>query len=177
MLPPLVVARVAPTFPDTDIDADLYDRDVVAWTEQQAARLRDAAGTRPNPPVDWVCVAEEIDSLGKSDRRELRSHLTVIVEHLLKLRHSPAREPRVKWTETVLRARIGIGVLLADGLSLAHGMDEVFAKASGDGAKLAGRSLDAHGKTETQPLSRLLAEHGFMLDQVLGDWFPEPLNA
>jgi Domain of unknown function DUF29 len=49
--------------------ADLYERDFVAWTEEQAARIRAAAGTQLNLPIDWENVAEEIESLGRSDAR------------------------------------------------------------------------------------------------------------
>jgi hypothetical protein len=53
-------------------NADLYERDFVAWTEEQAGRIRAAAGTHSNLPIDWERVAEEIEDLGKSDARELR---------------------------------------------------------------------------------------------------------
>ena len=45
----------------------LYGEDFVRWTEEQAAALRRAKGS--NPPLDWENLAEEIESLGKSDRR------------------------------------------------------------------------------------------------------------
>ncbi len=64
--------------------ADLYEREFVEWTEEQAARIRAAAGTHPNLLIDWEHVAEEIESLGRSDARELQSRLTTIIEHLLK---------------------------------------------------------------------------------------------
>src|SRR6516165_3803038 len=50
------------------VDA-LYDRDFVLWTEEQAAALRRGKGS--NLPLDWENLAEEIESLGKSDRRAL----------------------------------------------------------------------------------------------------------
>jgi hypothetical protein len=57
----------------------LYDQDFVRWTEEQAAALRRAKSLPPAAPrgsnllLDWENLAEEIESLGKSDRRELRS--------------------------------------------------------------------------------------------------------
>ena len=57
----------------------LYDEDFVRWTEEQAAALRRAKGS--NLPLDWENLAEEIESLGKSDRRELRSQITRILRH------------------------------------------------------------------------------------------------
>jgi hypothetical protein len=81
----------------------LYDQDFVRWTEEQAAALRQAksqslAGTEgSNLPLDWENLAEEIESLGKSDRRELRSQITRVLRHLLKLEATPAAEPRAGW--------------------------------------------------------------------------------
>ena len=83
----------------------LYDEDFVRWTEEQAAALRSAislpAGRTgsSNLPLDWENLAEEIESLGKSDRRELRSQITRVLRHLLKLDVSPAAEPRASWRE------------------------------------------------------------------------------
>ena len=57
----------------------LYDEDFVRWTEEQAAALRRARSLaarstgRSNLRLDWENLAEKIESLGKSDRRELRS--------------------------------------------------------------------------------------------------------
>ena len=78
----------------------LYDEDFVRWTEEQAAALRRAKSLpaggrgRSSLALDWENLAEEIESLGKSDRRELRSQITRILRHLLKLEFSPAAEPR-----------------------------------------------------------------------------------
>ena len=68
----------------------LYERDFVRWTEEQSRALRDAAGIGTNLPLDWENLAEEIESLGQSQRHELRSRIAVILEHLLKLEHSTA---------------------------------------------------------------------------------------
>ena len=98
--------------------ARLYDEDFVRWTEAQAAALREAAGLATNSPLDWENLAEEIDSLGRSLRHELRSRLMVIVEHLLKLEHSPAVDPRRGWMETIDRERVVIEDLLQESPSL-----------------------------------------------------------
>jgi hypothetical protein len=70
--------------------AQLYDKDFVRWTEEQAKALRDAAGLATNLPLDWENLAEEIDSLGRSQSRELASRIAVIIEHLIKLEISGA---------------------------------------------------------------------------------------
>jgi hypothetical protein len=70
--------------------SELYDHDFFLWTQEQAAALRCAKAS--NLPLDWENLAEEIESLGKSDRRELTSQITRILQHLLKLTVSPATE-------------------------------------------------------------------------------------
>ena len=64
-----------------------YEEDFVRWTEQQSRALREAAGVGTNLPLDWANLAEEIESLGASQRRELHCRLAVILEHLMKLEH------------------------------------------------------------------------------------------
>ena len=59
--------------------SDLYDTDIALWSEQQARLLRRHAAGKPvnNDDLDWQNIAEEIESLAKSDRREIRNRLAV----------------------------------------------------------------------------------------------------
>src|SRR5215471_19323643 len=98
--------------------AQLYEQDFVRWAEEQSRALRDAAKVGANLPLDWENLAEEIESLGASQRRELLSRLAVIVEHLMKLEHSPAIDPRIGWMDTISRERLNIEDLLKDSPSL-----------------------------------------------------------
>ena len=84
---------------------DLYDQDLVLWSEEQGRALRAAAGAGWNAPIDWENVAEEIESLGRSERHALASHIAIVIEHLLKLQASPATEPARGWRDTIRRAR------------------------------------------------------------------------
>jgi hypothetical protein len=61
--------------PDT-----LYNTDVAAWAERQAGALRRRAANK----IDWDNVAEEIEGVATSQKREVRSRLRVVSEHLLK---------------------------------------------------------------------------------------------
>ena len=79
---------------------ELYEQDFFLWTKEQAVALRLAKNS--NLPLDWENLAEEIESLGKSDRRELRSQIRRILRHLLKLEASPSVEPRAGWRATSL---------------------------------------------------------------------------
>jgi hypothetical protein len=66
---------------------------ILAPLSEQARMLRAAADAGWNAPIDWVNVAEEIESLGRSERHARVSHIGIVIEHLLKLQASPATEP------------------------------------------------------------------------------------
>ncbi|CAO3420344.1 DUF29 domain-containing protein [Azospirillum endophyticum] len=82
-----------------------YDTDFLAWTEEQARLLREASRERINTPIDWENVAEEIESMGRSELRAVESALVRVIEHLLKLEYSPAADPRGNWRRTVREQR------------------------------------------------------------------------
>jgi hypothetical protein len=90
----------------TAVRADrLYDDDFFAWTQLQARELRRFGRTRPNMALDVRRIAEEISDLGKERRDSLRSWTARIVEHLLLLQRSPARESRRVWIDEVVNFR------------------------------------------------------------------------
>lgn len=89
---------------DADLER-LYEEDFYAWTRAQAKALRQLARTRPNAPVDWKHLVEEVEDLGRSELHAVQSLLETVIEHLLKLQVSPAEEPRRGWMLTVRRAR------------------------------------------------------------------------
>ena len=149
--------------------AELYDTDIVLWAEEQAAALRDAARAGTNLPIDWENVAEEIESLGKSQRHELRSRLMVIIEHLLKLEHSPAFEPRSGWMRTIDRERSEIEIVLDDSPSLRREVARLIGSNSQRAARLATSDLFGYGEAVAK-----LPTPDYTEEQVLGDWFPKP---
>jgi hypothetical protein len=149
----------------------LYDRDFVLWTEEQAAALRRAKDS--NLPLDWENLAEEIESLGKSDRRGLASQIRRVLHHLLKMEGSPAIEPQAGWRSTILNARAEIEDILRDSPSLRGQVDTTIAEQIGIAARLAEVDLARHGETIGGIRARL-EQGGFTAEQVLGDWFPDP---
>ena len=54
-----------------------YDTDLYEWTKEQADALRRRAANE----LDWDNLAEEIESLGNSERREIRSRLKNLLVH------------------------------------------------------------------------------------------------
>jgi Domain of unknown function DUF29 len=151
--------------------SQLYDQDFFLWTKEQAAALRRAKTS--NLPLDWENLAEEIESLGKSDRRELTSQIRRILRHLLKLGASRAAPPRAGWRSTIIEARLEVEDVLRDSPSLRREVDGLIAEQAPAAAKLAAADLGRHGEAADAVWERLEAGSGFTATQVLGDWFPE----
>ncbi len=81
---------------------DLYDRDILAWSESQAALLRRVAkGERVND-LDWEHLVEEIEDVGLSELRAVESFLVLIMVHLLKLTISPDDPSDRHWRAEVV---------------------------------------------------------------------------
>lgn len=81
---------------------DLYDRDVLAWSEHQATLLRCVArGERVND-IDWTHVAEEIEDVGISELNAVHSYLRQILVHLLKLHGWPTLAACRHWRSEII---------------------------------------------------------------------------
>jgi hypothetical protein len=150
-------------------DPDLYERDFFLWTQRQAAELRRAAAARVNLPLDFLNLAEEVESLGKTDRRAVVSHLATILEHLLKLELSPSDRPRAGWMRSVRDARKDLLLILEDNPVLAAKLPELIARAYRFGADEARYGLQKYGEKAQVP-----AECSYSVEQIqdLG-WWPE----
>jgi hypothetical protein len=91
----------------------LHDNDFYAWSLEQAALLR--AGRVGE--ADLATIAEEIESMGKAEKRELVSRLTVLLLHLLKWEREPAARSN-SWRLSIANARDEIADFLDDNPSL-----------------------------------------------------------
>jgi hypothetical protein len=112
----------------------LYDQDFYAWTQQQVELLRSGQLDR----LDIENLIEEIDSLGKQQRQELRNRLGVLLGHLLKWRYQP--EARSKsWVATIREQRREIRELLDDNPSLKPYLGEAISKSYLKGVDLVDR--------------------------------------
>jgi len=147
----------------------LYDTDFFAWTQRQAAVLRRMAAERSNTDLDLEHLAEEIESVGGSDKREVKSRLTTILEHLLKIAYSPAYEPLNGWRGTVRTQRRDLLALLKQSPSLKRVVEDEFAHCYRDAAE------DARLSHVDLSLAPIPTQFPFDLDQILDpDWLPEP---
>jgi hypothetical protein len=148
-----------------------YDTDVYAWSERQGALLRRlASGERVNDAdLDWANIAEEIETVGRSERSALSRHIGNVLEHLIKLQISPATEPRAGWKETVLRGRSEVEELLRDSPSLRSSLGDLIARRLPTARRLAVAALDTHGERPGMNPNLLTFDEA----QVLGEWFPD----
>ena len=103
---------------------DLYERDFYAWAGEQAALLR--AGQLSD--ADILNIAEEIESMGRSEKRELVSRLTVLLLHLLKWQFQPGLRG-ASWETTIKVQRITLADHLVDNPSLKPHLAEAVASA------------------------------------------------
>ncbi len=152
-------------------DGDLYHTDFYAWTQAQGRAIRTAA-SGGNAPVDWANVAEEIETLGRSERRELASRIATVIEHLLKLALSPADAPRRGWIGTILRTRLDLEGLLRESPSLRPDVPGLVREITPKIAQLVAYDLGGMGEMTPDLRARLLTTN-FTLEQVLGDWLPD----
>ena len=110
-----------------------YQTDFYAWAHEQAALLR--AGTLEAADVEHI--AEEIESMGKTEKRELAARLALILQHLLKWAHQPGRRS-ASWEATVRVQRRDLADHLADNPSLRALVPAILARAYGNAAIAAG---------------------------------------
>jgi hypothetical protein len=92
-----------------------YDTDFYAWTQHQAALLREEKWQA----LDYANLAEELESLGKSQYHTLENRLAVLVRHLLKWHYQPEKRQRGRsWRSTIWEQRSRLRRLLRQSPSL-----------------------------------------------------------
>lgn len=107
--------------------SDLYEADFYAWANEQAAHLR--AGRLH--AADIAHIAEEIESMGRGEKRELTSRLAVLLAHLLKWQAQPALRGR-GWLLAIREQRRQVAEVLADNPSLRPRLPALLAEAHED---------------------------------------------
>lgn len=105
-----------------------YQHDFYAWAKEQSALIR--AGKLSE--IDWAHIAEEIEDMGKSEKRAMESRLEVLLMHLLKWQFQPSHRSR-SWQLTIKDQRRRLGKLLQDNPSLkavlSESIEEVYPSA------------------------------------------------
>ena len=106
-------------------NAELYEQDFFAWTQTTAALIRASKWYDIAPEA----LAEEVESLGKSQQNALESRLEKLVLHLLKWRYQPEKRERShSWQRTILEQRWRLSRLLNQNPSLRWALPTVLAE-------------------------------------------------
>jgi hypothetical protein len=157
------VLETVTTMPDGPLYEDFY-----AWTRHQAMVLRTMAIA--DDRFDRENVAEEIEDLGRSERDAVRSQIRRIIEHLLKLAHSPVQAPRFDWMASIAQGRATLGDKISP--TLCRDAEAMLAKLYRDGRRQAEPSLRAYG--EDQGVEAMPQSCPYSLDDICcEDWYPE----
>jgi hypothetical protein len=138
---------------------NLYETDFYAWTQEQATLLRSQQWSH----IDLPNLIEEIESLGKQQRQELRNRLSILIGHLLKWEHQPQHRSR-SWLATLRIQRRDTLRLLKDNPSLKPDLDDALKEAYENARDLAMAETDL--SEQAFPLSC-----SYNLTEVLDDRF------
>lgn len=98
----------------------LYETDFNLWIEQTVNQLKsgDIKG------LDLDNLIEEIESMGRNNKREVRSRLIVLMAHLLKWQHQPEKQSN-SWIYTIKEQRLQLKLILQDSPSLKPFLQQV----------------------------------------------------
>ena len=138
-----------------------YEQDFYGWTQEQAGLLR--AGRLTD--LDIENLIEEVETMGRSEKRALESALTVLLVHLLKWQYQPVRRGR-SWELTIKTQRINFMKILRDNPGLKPSLDQVMM----DAYQMA--VINASQETGLDEKSFPVACPWSLLDATNHDFFP-----
>lgn len=141
------------------MESQLYDLDFYAWTVEQAKLLKDGKFNQ----LDILNLVEEIESLGKREKQELRNRLRILIAHLLKWEYQSDKRSN-SWKATIREQRRRIQQHLEENPSLKSYLSEVVIDAYQDGVDLAIQETNL--PTQTFP-----TENPYNIDQILNPAF------
>ena len=136
-----------------------YETDVVAWANEQAGFVRSGRFDQ----LDLEHIAEEIEDVGKSEQRELASRMAVLLAHLLKWEHQPARRSK-SWQYTLTTQRKEVAYVISEAPSLRtkfadeRWLDIVWSKAKSQAESETGLDIDTFPEACPWPISDVLSE-------------------
>jgi len=142
---------------------ELYDTDVLEWSEQQARLLRRvAAGEAGNEAPDWANVIEEIESVGRSEFNAVRSLLVQALLHDLKITAWPLSRDVPHWRAEARGFRADAAEMFTPSM-----------RQRVDVSQLYRRALDRMPESvDGQPPLPVPDACPFTLDELLGDTLP-----
>jgi len=137
----------------------LYEHDFYAWLVKQAEFIRQGRLTE----LDREHLAEEVEAMSRSEKRELINRLAVLIEHLLKWTLQPERRSS-SWTRTIIEQRFRMAQVIEDSPSLRHEFDQKVERAY----ELA---MIMASKETNLPRTRFPAQCPFSIEQLFDENF------
>ena len=153
--------------PTTTATRPAYEEDYHAWALDQAERLRALARDRPNEPIDWELLAEEVEGMGRSERRACESFLVHIVAHLLKIDYARDPEPIPHWVGEIVAFRGNLE------RSITPTIERALREDLAGHYRWAVKTAEAALAQDPTFLGRSPRTCPYGYDQVVGDWLPE----
>jgi hypothetical protein len=140
----------------------LYETDYLKWIETTIAQMKQ----QNYGAIDWENLIDEIEDMGRSERRSLESNLTVILLHLLKWQFQPDRRS-ISWEATIAEHRKRIRKAFKDSPSLKPYFEEIFAECYEDAVEFA--SIETRMPAATFPpncpySSAEVLDSGFLME-------------
>jgi len=145
-----------------------YDIDLYEWADEQASLARKVAVA----DLDYANIAEELESLGKSQRQSRDSHLRILLLHLLKWRFQPQRRTR-SWENSIMNSRRSIEQVIetSPSLNLLTASGET---RDADLAKVYQRARRDAARETRLPVETFPEDCPFALDDILDfDFLPD----
>jgi Domain of unknown function DUF29 len=139
--------------------ADLYEADFAEWTRQNAELLRSGRAAE----ADLAHIAEEIEDMGKRERRSLYRRMRQLIEHLLRWQYQPERRNST-WRRTIIMHRWWIGRLLTENPSFQPLLEDVVAESYQLASKTAALAISC-------PRERFPQTCPYALEQLLDENF------
>ncbi|PZV16141.1 MAG: DUF29 domain-containing protein [Leptolyngbya sp.] len=142
--------------------SEIYSADFSDWTRQTAQLLRE----RRWHEIDVANLIDEVEDLGKSERRAIASQLTRLLLHLLKWQYQPQRRSD-SWLDSITDARTQIDLAIQDSLSLkgypAEQLEDSYRRARRQAATQTKLEISTFPETCQHAIDLVLAE----------DWLPQ----
>jgi Domain of unknown function DUF29 len=152
-------------------ESNLYETDILSWSEHQTGLLRRRAAGElvDDADLDWPNIAEAIASFGHSERSKLRSHIATVLDHLVELAASPTVDHRDTLKMSALKARRDIHLSLKRSPSLHGEAAQMIADETPGARKDIATMLAAYREQPRVDIDALT----FTEEQVLGNWLPD----
>ncbi len=112
--------------------SNLYEQDFLAWIDEQGQALK----ARQVAALDWDNLVEEIESMGRSQRNELKSRLRMLLMHLIKWHWQPEKRS-TSWQLTIKEQRFSLRDLFEMSPSLRQSLPVLLPKAWQDASSSA----------------------------------------